>query len=232
MASRWVLLLVSGCRLNFDVLPDTSAPDTKTIPLCDVSDARLMACYRFEQAGVDSSVHANHATPVGVTFVSGVVGMAAQLAVGSSLSVPESATLDFTTGVTLEAWVWPASSSVGTQYILDSDNQYGLWSFDGRLGCSLVPYGTFDAPDLLPLQTWTHVACTYDGSAVRLWVDGSEVAMTPQTGPLDQSSTTGITLGADNPSGGEELIGLIDEVAIWRGALTAPELCASAGSCL
>lgn len=190
-----------------------------------------MACYGFDNGGADSSVHANHATPVGVTFVPGKVGMAAQLTTGSSMHVAESATLDFSTELTMEAWIRPASFAT-SPFIVDNDFEYGLYlTSDGRLGCSLVPHESYVGPDQIPLDTWTHVACTYDGAALRLWIGGFEVSTVPVTGAIDQGSTTGITLGADNPGGGAEFLGLLDHVALWRGALTAQELCTLADSC-
>ncbi len=229
MRPWWGLLLVASCRLHFDVAPQADADATPSL-LCDVSDARLMACYRFENGGADSSVHGNHATVSGVTFVPGVVGMAAQLTAGSSIQIAEDATLDFSTELTMEAWIRPTSFATAP-FVLDNDYQYGVYlTSEGHLACSLVPYESYVGPEI-PLDTWTHVACTYDGAALRLWIDGSEVAMVPVTGVLDQGSTTGLTLGADNPDGGFEFLGLLDQVALWRAALTAEELCRSADSC-
>lgn len=101
---------------------------------------------------------------------------------------------------------------------------------DGHLACNLVPYESYVGPEI-PLDTWTHVACTYDGAALRMWIGGSEVAMVPVTGPIDQGSTAGLTLGANNPGGGAEFLGMLDQVGLWRAALRAEELCRSANSC-
>ena len=231
-------MLVAGCRIHFDAVAESDAEvdadmdaDANTIPLCDVSDPRLMACYRFENGGADSSVHANHATGAGVTFVPGVVGMAAQLTDSSSMQVAEAATLDFTTELTIEAWIHPTSVELAP-FVVDNDFQYGMYlTSDRRLVCVVVPHGGYAGPVEIPLDAWTHVACTYDAAALRVWVNGAEVAMVPLTGEIEQGSTTGITIGGDNPDGGAEYLGLLDQVALWRAALTAEELCASANSC-
>jgi len=79
---------------------------------------------------------------------------------------------------------------------------------------------------------WAHVACTYDGTAAAIYVDG--VASTTATGggTLGANGTTGMSLAADNnPTGPDRqpLIGLIDEVRLMKVARTAAQICADAG---
>ena len=69
--------------------------------------------------------------------------------------------------------------------------------------------------------TWTHLATTYDGAQVRLYVNGRLVAGAPQHGPLRDGSGA-LRLGGT--SAGEWFDGLIDEVRVYDRALTGGEL--------
>jgi hypothetical protein len=77
-------------------------------------------------------------------------------------------------------------------------------------------------PAVLAVNTWTHLASTFDGATVRLYVNGVEVASQAQTTPL--ASTTGtLQLGGDAYPG-EFFAGRIDEVRIYNRALTAAQI--------
>jgi hypothetical protein len=74
----------------------------------------------------------------------------------------------------------------------------------------------------LPVNTWSHLAATYDGSLLRLYVNGAQVAQQPVTGPIR-------TDGGALRIGGNGLLnqvfsGQIDEVRIYSRALTAAQI--------
>ncbi|MEX1025458.1 MAG: LamG domain-containing protein [Planctomycetota bacterium] len=75
---------------------------------------------------------------------------------------------------------------------------------------------------------WTHIAGTYDGSAVKLFLDGVEVASTPATGAL-VASTDVLRIGNGDVSspGAEVWSGHIDELRLWPFARTAAEILAT-----
>src|SRR4030067_2841128 len=87
--------------------------------------------------------------------------------------------------------------------------------------------GTFSPSPLygttsLPLNTWTHLAATYDGGTMRLYVDGVEVASRAQTG-LIQTSTNPLQIGGDSIYG-QYFQGMIDEIRVYNVALTAAHI--------
>jgi hypothetical protein len=86
--------------------------------------------------------------------------------------------------------------------------------------------GTFSSevfgPTPLPVGTWSHLAATYDGATLRLYVNGVEVANQPQTGPIEVSSGD-LTIGGDAIFG-QYFAGLIDEVQIYDQALGASDI--------
>jgi hypothetical protein len=77
-------------------------------------------------------------------------------------------------------------------------------------------------PTANPVNAWTHVALTYDGSALRLFVNGTQVA-TRSVGGTIQSSTNPLWIGGNQPYG-EYFTGLIDEVRVYSRALSATEV--------
>jgi len=85
--------------------------------------------------------------------------------------------------------------------------------------------------DALEVEVWYHVAGTYDGEDMRLYLNGREVGNHPVIGTI---RTTGRDVGLSWPD--EPMDGLLDEVEIYNRALSADEIWAifeagSAGKC-
>lgn len=80
------------------------------------------------------------------------------------------------------------------------------------------------SPDLHNHE-WTHVAGTYDGSTMRVYVNGLEVGNTSKTGVLVQAPTVPLWIGG-NPSGATSRPwhGTIDDVRIYSTALSESEI--------
>ena len=74
----------------------------------------------------------------------------------------------------------------------------------------------------LPLNTWTHLAATYDGTTLRLFVNGSLVGSRAVASPL--LTSTGVLRFGGNSVWGEFFAGRIDEVRLYNRALTAAEI--------
>lgn len=70
-------------------------------------------------------------------------------------------------------------------------------------------------------NTWYHVAATYDGAAMKLYVNGSLDASTPVTGNF---TANGILYLARNYDNSRTLNGSLDEFRVWKRALTAQEI--------
>ncbi len=74
----------------------------------------------------------------------------------------------------------------------------------------------------LPLNTWSHLAATYDGNTLRLYVNGTLVGSGPQSGTIAVSA--GVLRIGGNAVWGEYFSGLIDEVRIYSRVLAASEI--------
>jgi Concanavalin A-like lectin/glucanases superfamily len=96
---------------------------------------------------------------------------------------------------------------------------------------SMVPTGggTFDGAvqfvagrSANPIGSWSYIALTYDGSRLRLFVDGRQAASRRTTGTIEATGNP-LWLGGNHPYG-EFFDGLIDEARVYDRALTDAEI--------
>jgi chitodextrinase len=194
----------------------------------------LVAAYGFDEAGgstvTDASGNGNTGTLAGATRTgAGKAGGALSFnGTTARVTVPDAPSLDLTSRFTLEAWVAPSTAPVGWRSIVakDVDRYYLLagTTNQNRPGAGAT-FGTANqnvfGTAVLPVNSWTHLAATYDGTALRLFVNGIQVASGAQTAPVSTSNAV-LTIGANFY--GEHFAGLIDEVRIYNRALTAGEI--------
>ena len=72
------------------------------------------------------------------------------------------------------------------------------------------------------MNTWTHLATTYDGATVRLFVNGTQVSSVAKTGAIATSANP-LEIGGDAIHG-QYFAGRIDEVRVYNTALSATEI--------
>ena len=89
--------------------------------------------------------------------------------------------------------------------------------------------GTFGGQDefaggssALAANTWSYLAETYDGSTIRLYVNGTQVGSLAASGAV-LSSTSPLQIGGDSLFG-QYFAGLIDEVRVYNVALSAAQI--------
>jgi len=177
----------------------------------------------------------------GASFAAGKVGRAFSFdGVGSYVVVPDSPNLDFSpiSPLTVDAWVFRTSNS-SIQHILGKRPGCG-----GQISYQLVyvqgalvfggDAGTGVQGGDIPLNAWTHVAGTFDGSTWSVYVNGGLVGRNCAGGTLGPVTDAPLTIGTSGdcaPFGG-----LVDEVELFNRALSASEIQAivnagSAGKC-
>jgi len=71
-------------------------------------------------------------------------------------------------------------------------------------------------------NTWTHLAATYDGTTLKMFVNGTQVSSKAVVGAM--SPSTGLLKIGGNAIWGEWFSGMIDEVRIYNRALSATEI--------
>ena len=75
----------------------------------------------------------------------------------------------------------------------------------------------------MALNAWSHLAETYDGTNILLYVNGVQVGSLAQTGPINVT-TGALMLGGNALVSGKNFAGLIDEVRIYNRALNSTEI--------
>jgi hypothetical protein len=81
---------------------------------------------------------------------------------------------------------------------------------------------TIRTPDVIPYGTWVHAALSFDGSALRLFVNGTLVSSGSAAGRLKLFS--GPCLVGVNGALTDGFKGLIDEIRVYRRSLSATDL--------
>ena len=202
----------------------------------------LVAAYGFEEnAGpisADASGNGNTAFLVGATWtVQGKYGNALDFdGLSARVTVIHDApALRLTAAMTLEAWVKRSSSlSAWTDVVYKGKDNYFLESAtptSGRPAAGGILGGASAlllGPSAIPVGTWTHLASTYDGATLRLYVNGTQVASAAQTGALLTSGFP-LQIGGDSFYG-QRFAGTIDEVRVYGRALTPAEIQADMGT--
>jgi hypothetical protein len=244
MRAGALLLTLAACRFDpgglgaadARVIADADAADVDAAdsPPCATSDD-LIGCWRFESPDptlVDDESPANND---GVASGGGREsrpggGSALLLSASSDVAIPDSVSLDVTGPITIELWLRadtiPAAGRAG---VIDHNGQWGLFlAPGGQLRCVMPPVTATDL--VVTPGVWTHIACVYDLQTVQLYQDGVAAANPPPaTTAINTAPVDGIHIGEDSPGGGDQLLGAVDDVRIWRTARTAAEIAGGGG---
>ena len=78
----------------------------------------------------------------------------------------------------------------------------------------------------VPATGWTYLAGTYDGTTIRLYVNGVQAGSAAFTGSVPAGTATGIGIGYNPAYAGDFINGLIAECAVYGTALTASQVAA------
>jgi len=216
-------------------------------PPCVPPPAGLVSWWRGEGNASDEEGLNNGTLQNGVTFAPGEVGQAFSFdGTSGNVRIPRAPSLDVGGQFTLDCWVnvdpsTPLGSRIAGLVTIDF---YGLEVGNGPVGVFLFMSANNGASfattaDLtgsaavFPVGEWHHVAGTYDGAKMQLYLDGqawgSPRLMSGAVSPMRTNSY--VTLGAENGRtycggclGARYFKGQIDEVDIFNRALSATEI--------
>src|SRR6266542_1224121 len=219
-------------------------------PQCIQSPSGLVSWWKGDGTANDSQDSNNGTTQNGTTFAVGKVGQAFSFdGVDDQVLVPHNANQNTGSQITIDAWVNPSSSGHGRTilqkrspsnvggYVLETLGQ--PFGSDNGLQFVIMIGGTYytcaTTNSVLTLNTWQHVAATYDGSAMRIFVNGVEQASATVSGAIDAVTDPSV-IGRNVVVPADTWQGLIDEVDLFNRALSPAEIQAiynagSAGKC-
>ena len=201
----------------------------------------LVAEFAFEEGEgrklVDTSGLEQRARASDVEWVKGHSGRGLRFAdAGSAVRVSRRRSLNLDEAVTVEAWVLPGPSSDESRIIIAKNDEYllridkapegGRVSFFVHVGSPAVtwePRVSSEGP--LAPGVWHHIAGTWDGRKLRLYIDGQLHGETERKGHPNPNPYPVMVGNFEYPScHGGAFGGVIDEVRIYRRALRAEQV--------
>jgi hypothetical protein len=110
---------------------------------------------------------------------------------------------------------------------------YGIWVDYGSTHGNKIEAGfeTSSGPDFFVRSpntyndgNWHYAVVTYDGSTLRLYIDGVQVNMLSTTAKPDNTGNQPLRVGMNSLTLDRGYIGYADEVRVWNRAITAQEV--------
>jgi hypothetical protein len=156
--------------------------------------------------------------------------------VNDLVTVADAASLDLAGAMTLSAWVRPSALGSSWRTVLVKEQPgnlvYALYANaengrpSGHVFAGSDQFAVGSAP--LALNAWSHLAATWDGSLLRLYVNGTQVGSRSLTGTMPASSGA-LRIGG-NTVWPEWFAGVLDDVRVYDRALSAAEIQADLAS--
>jgi hypothetical protein len=241
LAAAWVKHYLPGDTyggfVRFSDCP--FAPDIEDIrrlaeypnTLMPASGGGLVAHYAFE-GNAEDSAGGHHGNVHGATWTQGMTGLALRLDGDDYVEVADDVAFDMTKAVSVAAWVnLQAVKADWLGIVTKGDSTWRLSTYLGEqrfhFAVNDLPgsYHTVDGVTYAPLNEWHYVVGTFDGSSIRLYVDGVEdpASPVPYTSAIYIDDYP-VWIGANSEQSGRYFVGMIDEVMIYDRALSQTEI--------
>ncbi|MGD8501039.1 MAG: AbfB domain-containing protein, partial [Phycisphaerales bacterium] len=238
--------LSGNCIVDYadlEIIADNWLGSGYEVTPTDPGAAGLVAYYGLENNTQDGSGNSHHGTAQGApTYVSGPAGYGTAMSFDGTVQ-----------GNYVDLGTFDPSAATGQLSIAMWAKWYGLsgfyqgligkrdaWTADDTMWCLEIEVNTaelrffqYDSwPDhgfnVLPIGEWQHVAVSFNGTTVAMYIDGKPVGGSPafSFGPR----TDGIVVfGACEAIGGNPFNGALDEVRLYDRALSGTEVAWLAG---
>jgi len=171
----------------------------------------------------------------GASRTSGVDGNAL-VCEGGCVIVESSSALSCSDQLTLSCWIRTDEAGQENRWFINrvygggENTGYRMGLMSGK-PCFEVPLTAWShhlvGPNPIPLGQWTHVAGTFDGMIMRLYVDGKEIATMERPGKV-HANDFHLCLGSYEVNHQSHFKGLLDEVKLSCRAWSAEEVQAEA----
>ena len=201
---------------------------------CTPPPSGMTAWYRAENNATDSTGTSTATLNGSVGFAAGKVGQAFSLPGTSPSDIRIAGVPDVSPAYSFDAWVFWQGNVNGSGHDaivvkndsanLGGSDSYGMFiaNADNSFYNTLENQVYVSAAGAVPVNTWFHVAQTYDGTTARVYKNGQEVAsFTGSRVP----STGNLGLGSRPAGAGQHHFhGLLDEVEFFDRVLSAAEV--------
>lgn len=200
--------------------------DNEITNLFENSKSKLLAWINMQENGTDNSGQINHGTLTGTELNENGKVAASRIFDGTdSINLGNNFSLSPSNYLTVETWV--KAESKGT--VIAKDNEYKMEiCSDGRPMFYIYNHnqwqntaGTADlctgsSANIITDQSWHHLAGSFDGRYIRLYIDGIEQAYYYIQGNISRTENNAII--------GENFSGELDELALYNRTLSQDEL--------
>ena len=143
---------------------------------------------------------------------------------GSGYAEKSNPTLDITNEITVSAWIFTDTSTskgIVSRWSSSTGKSFRLFkvtnAFRLYIGDTLVQSTNYNQNE------WVHIAATYDGSVIRLYLNGQSDTTNTVTMAIP-TSTGGIEIGRYSSNSNTQYTERIDEPRIYNRALTSTEI--------
>lgn len=239
----------SGCysfeyEIADEVSVDVDTVDILSVPCLDSLPTSLIAEWRFDEGegvvALETATGSNHGALEGPLYASGrTTDAGTALDFDGVDDAVDLGTFDIDSSeLTLSAWIQiddfdqmdgrVLAKADGVQeadhiWMLSTIASAGdhVLRFRLRTGGSTTTLIATGTP--LPTGSWIHVAATYDGSTMRIWQNGVDVAQAAKTGMIDTDPTMPVAVG-NQPARDRPFDGRIDEVRLFDRSLDPSEI--------
>jgi len=207
-----------------------------TLPAARTAEEGLVAYYPFHGQANDASGHHNDAAVSGPVLTTNRFGQANDAylfdGIDDFMSVADNASLDIRDHITLAAWIFPKVRK-SEKIMVKGEALHGNTA--APFGLSLSGSGDIIfslRPDLqftqlrrhgYSLNQWLFIVGTYDGSTMKLYIDGSLANTQSITGLLN-SNDDALLIGTRLKLRSDTFNGKIDDIRIYNRALSAREV--------
>jgi hypothetical protein len=193
----------------------------------------LVAYYPLEGDALDASDNMLDGVIMGdPNFVEGVAGMAMDLdGVDDYVDCGNDPIIDAISEISVSAWLNIRAINTAWQAaVVKGENAWRLGNvnLDPRFHFGITIWNapdtaSIDGATAVGFDEWHHVAGTFDGANINVYLDGVLDGSAPTTEPIGISATN-VFIGDNSESPGRYWDGLIDEVMIYQRALTEEEI--------
>lgn len=232
-------------KIAWNATEDDAWQNTKAFGTAQL--AGLIAWWKLDESegrtAADSSGNGNNATvqgdpdwrPAGGK-IAGAIDLGGD---GDFLDVANESAFDFAGEVTVAAWInaealdkpWQAIVTKGdSAWRIQRNNETDTLEF----ACSGLDlpngnqYGSLLGSRSISLNEWYHVAGTYDGSKMCLYVDGVLDASQEASGGINVNDAL-VQIGSNAEMGDRFWSGLLDDIRVYNYALSDADIAALAG---
>ena len=129
-----------------------------------------------------------------------------------------------TTSLSISAWAYKTDTSQASIIGRGASVDYGIFVYGGSLQFGLNSGSWSTITTSIPtVNTWFHVCATWDGTSMKLYVNGALASSASKTGTITYTSNN-TTIGKNSTLSGFEWDGKIDEVALFNYALSERQI--------